>query len=201
LLHDILDRSGFVMLRQIVKSASVLFACGAVLAGCTAQPLYSDKPIAAATEASQIDGAAASSMSMQSTLSTVAVSQANSKQGIIVRNRLIFLLGQGRGEPRSPAYTLQVNVSGSAQGIFATPGAGVDADQPTARVYQLTGTYTLAAEDGAVIVKGSRVANAAFDVPSQAFSERAALADAEERAGTELAEMIHLAVAQALASK
>jgi LPS-assembly lipoprotein len=182
-------------------AGTVLLLCLILLAGCTAQPLYSANTTQPASTSSAIDASAASSMSMQSALSTVSVSQAGTRQGVIVRNRLIFLLGQGRGEPTNAAYTLKLTVSGNPVGIFATPGAGIDADQPTARVYALTGTYVLTDQSGAVLVRGTRVANAAFDVPSQTFAERAALSDAEERAGTELAEMVHLAVAQALASQ
>jgi LPS-assembly lipoprotein len=186
-------RSGLV-----IASGALLLA----LAGCTVQPLYSAPVQSGVANNGAIDASAAASMSMQSTLSTVAVGAAATKRDIIVRNRLIFLLGQGRGEPSAPAYRLTLVTSGGPQGLFDRGGVGTDVAQPSAQLLALTGQYTLSeVSGGAIIVRGSRSATAAYDVSSQAFSERAALADAEERAGTELAEMIHLAVAQALASR
>jgi LPS-assembly lipoprotein len=169
---------------------------GALVSGCTVQPLYS-----APSATPAIDASAASSMSMQSALSSVGVAPLASRQGVIVRNRLIFLMGQGAGEARSPAYTLKITLRADPQSRFALSSEGEDISQPTATVLALTGTYILSENGGALIARGARTATAAYDTGSQGFAERAALADAEERAGVELAEMIHLAVAQALASR
>jgi LPS-assembly lipoprotein len=168
----------------------------ALLAGCTAQPLYS-----APAPAPAIDGAAASSMSMQSALSSVGVAPLATRQGVIVRNRLIFLMGQGAGEARSPAYNLKITLKADDQARFAQAAVGEDINEPTAQILSLAGTYELSETGGAVIARGTRVATAAYDSGSQGFAARSASLDAEERAGAELAEMIHLAVAQALATR
>jgi LPS-assembly lipoprotein len=182
---------------DVLKFAS-LAAALAFLAGCTATPLYG----APTTTPAAFAGDAASSMSMQSTLSSVAVSAATSRQGQQVRNRLIFLFGQGAGEPRQPAYTLDMTVTSRVIGVAAVPVAGIIySGQPSASNVELTATYSVKDASGAIIGKGVRRATAAYDVPLQNFAERSALMDAEDRAARDLAEAVHLAVAQGFAAR
>ena len=148
-----------------------------------------------------MDQVGAASMSMQSTLSTVAIKPVETRAAQIVRNKMIFMFGQGRGEPKAPAYSLALTVSQVNDGIANVRGIGLDANQPSARALTMTGSYILSDTTGAIIARGSRVATANYDVPNQGFAERAALLDAEDRAGNELGEVLHLAVAQAFATK
>lgn len=185
-----------------LKHTVFLIVMALPLAGCTVQPLY-QAPVktAAAAGGNGFDPAAASSMSMQSTLSTVAIKPVETRAAQTVRNKMIFLFGQGRGEPRAPAYYLALTISQVNDGIAAVQAAGLDVSQPSARALTMTGSYVLSDASGAIIGRGTRMATANYDVPSQGFAERSALLDAETRAGNELGELLHLAVAQAFAAK
>jgi LPS-assembly lipoprotein len=170
------------------------------LAGCTVQPLYQAPVRSVAPAAGEaMDKSAASSMSMQSTLSTVAIKPVQTRAAQVVRNKMIFLFGQGKGEPKAPAYSLALNISQVNEGIATVQGIGLDANQPSAGALTMTGSFILTDTTGAVIARGTRTATANFDVPSQGFAGRAALLDAVDRAGNELGEILHLAVAQAFA--
>ncbi len=185
-----------------LKNYLLWFLAPLALSACTVQPLYQAQVKNAAPVTSDaIDKSAASSMSMQSTLSTVAIKPVETRAAQIVRNKMIFLFGQGKGEPKSPAYNLALTISQVNDGVAAVQALGNDANQPSARAVTMTGSYVLTDSTGAVIARGTRTATANYDVPSQGFAERSALLDAEDRAGNELGEILHLAVAQAFASK
>lgn len=172
----------------------------ALLAGCTVQPLYqAPVKIAAPVAGDGMDKTAASSMSMQSTLSTIAIKPVQTRSAQVVRNKMIFLFGQGKGEPKAPAYSLALAISQVNDGIAALQSGDFDANQPTARSLTMTGAFVLTEASGGVIARGTRTATANYDMPSQGFAERSALLDAEDRAANELGEMLHLAVAQAFA--
>jgi LPS-assembly lipoprotein len=185
-----------------LKNSWLWFITPLAFSACTVQPLY-QAPVknASPVENATLDKAGASSMSMQSTLSTVAIKPVETRAAQIVRNKMIFLFGQGKGEPKAPAYNLALTISQVNDGVAAVQGIGLDANQPTARAVTMTGSYVLADTTGTVIARGTRNATANYDVPSQGFAERSALLDAEERAGNELGEILHLAVAQAFAAK
>jgi LPS-assembly lipoprotein len=183
-----------------LKNSVFWIAAPLALAGCTVQPLY-QAPVKTAAPVDAIDKSAASSMSMQSTLSTVAIKPVETRAAQIVRNKMIFLFGQGKGEPKVPAYNLALTISQVNEGIATVQGIGLDANQPTAGALTMTGVYVLTDTTGAVIARGTRTATANYDVPSQGFASRAAVLDAEDRAGNELGEILHLAVAQAFAAK
>lgn len=168
------------------------------LSACTVQPLY-QAPVK--SNDAVMDASAATSMSMQSTLSTVAIKPVETRSAQIVRNKMIFLFGQGKGEPKTPAYNLALTISQVNDGVAAVQGVDLDANQPTARALTMTGAFVLTDSAGAVIARGTRSATANYDVPSQGFAERSALLDAEDRAANELGEILHLAIAQAFAAK
>jgi LPS-assembly lipoprotein len=180
----------------------VWFIAPLALGACTVQPLY-QAPVKtiAPVAGDAMDKSAASSMSMQSTLSTVAIKPVETRAAQIVRNKMIFLFGQGKGEPKAPAYNLALTISQVNEGVAAVQGIGLDANQPSAGALTMTGNYVLTDTSGTVIARGTRTATANYDVPSQGFASRAALLDAEDRAGNELGEILHLAVAQAFAAK
>ena len=186
-----------------LKQTALSMGFATLLAGttaCTVQPLY-QTPVSSAVTDAAMDKSAASSMSMQSTLSTVAIKPVETRAAQIVRNKMIFLFGQGKGEPKAPAYTLALTISQTNEGVAAVQGIGLDANQPSAGALSMTGAYVLSDTTGKIIARGSRVATANYDVPSQGFAGRAALLDAEDRAGNELGEILHLAIAQAFAAK
>lgn len=167
---------------------------------CTVQPLY-QAPVNNTLAGDAMDPSAATSMSMQSTLSTVAIKPVSTRAAQIVRNKMIFLFGQGKGEPKAPAYNLALTVSQANEGVALVQGTGLDANQPSASALTMTASYVLSDTSGTVIAQGTRSATANYDLPAQGFASRAALLDAEDRAGNELGEALHLAVAQAFASR
>ena len=187
---------------MLLRHSLVWIAVSLALSACTVQPLYQApvKTVALVSD-DTIDKSAASSMSMQSTLSTVAIKPVETRAAQIVRNKMIFLFGQGKGEPKAPAYNLALTISQVNDGVAAVQALGNDANQPSARALTMTGSYVLTDSTGAVIARGTRMATANYDVPSQGFAERSALLDAEDRAGNELGEILHLAIAQAFAAK
>jgi LPS-assembly lipoprotein len=193
LFPDRFARSPF---RPFMVGMAALALAGLV-AGCTVRPMY-DTPKADAA----LGGDAAQSMSMQSTLSSVSIKPASTRQGMEVRNRLIFLFGQGAGEPSNPAYTMTLDVSSAASGVAVIPDRDFVAEGlPSAGRVDMTGKFTIADQSGAVIGQGTRSATANYDIPTQGFAARSAVIDAEDRAARELAEMIHLATAQVFATR
>jgi LPS-assembly lipoprotein len=167
------------------------------LAGCTAQPLYAT-PAPTGVPAGVMDKTAASAMSMQSVLSTVAIKPVGTRPAQMLRNRLIFLFGQGGGEPNAPAYMLALTVGITKEPVAAVQVTGTDFDQPSAQRLTMSADYVLTDASGTELARSTRSATANYDVPSQGFAERSAERDAEDRAARELGEMIHLAVAQTL---
>ena len=78
------------------------FALGAavLMAGCTVQPLYSSGAGAGGTIGGSV------TPDMRTKLASVAIDPAGDVFQQQVRNRLIFLLGGGAGEPANPTYRL-----------------------------------------------------------------------------------------------
>lgn len=158
------------------------------VAGCTVRPLYSD----AGTGLGAAPGVAAR-------LSSVSVSEPATREGQEVRNRLIFLLGRGAGEPADPAYRMQLTVSSRVIGA-AVVQIGSVAQEPTSSVVTITATYNLVdIASGQTVLRGARSANASYDVPRQQFASLRAQRSAEDRAAREAAELVYHAVAQQLA--
>jgi LPS-assembly lipoprotein len=70
---------------------------------------------------------------------------------------------------------------------------------PTASLLTMTAFYTLAeSANGRVIATGRRQVASAYDVPEQRFAALRSERDAENRAARELAEQLHMAIAQDL---
>lgn len=173
--------------------AAVLAAALAVLAGCTAQPLYSSS-VSPRAQA----GASPSSTAVALTSVNVAPVQTRSAQE--VRNELIFLLSGGRGNPSNAAYTVELSAYPYAESSTVTGTVGVE-QAATSSVMTFVGQYTLReAATGRIIGTGSRRATAAFDNPRQPYATRRAAIDAENRAGRELAALLASAVAADLAT-
>ncbi len=172
-----------------------LAACVAVilLAGCTAQPLYSSGNAGA-----NIGGSVAPDM--RSKLASVAIEPAGDVFGQQVRNRLIFLLSGGAGEPANPNYRLSLGL-----GLAALNAVSVDigdrtdrTGRPSAGIMKATSNFVLRDLDGKPVATGTRTAGASFDRPRQEFANLRAQRDATKRAAEELAQQIYLALAMKL---
>ena len=164
-----------------------------LVGGCQVRPLYSDPGPVGST-------AAGASGSVRSKLATVSVNPAGDRVTQEVRNNLIFLFGGGAGEPVHPAYTMQVGIIAQNISLALIQNAVNDrSGQPTAGTIRMTGNYVLTRiSDGQVVGSGSRLVTADYDAPRQRFAVERAYRDAYNRAASEVAESLHLSVAQDL---
>lgn len=171
--------------RRSMRAAgtSALLLCLVLAVGCTVKPLYSS---------SASLGAAGGA---NARLSSIAIKPVSTRYAQEVRNHLIFLFGNGRGEPAAPVYTLTLVVTeiNEATAIIQVN----DEDEPTAGAIVMTGSYTLE-KAGTKVLTGSREISASYDAPRQEFANLRAQRDAENCAARELAELIRLAIAQEL---
>jgi LPS-assembly lipoprotein len=180
------------MLSRKMKSSFFALALGAAavsaLSGCQVRPLYA---VGATTFSS---GPATGAMS-------VSVNEVTSRYAQEVRNHLIFALSGGAGEPASPAYKLELNVTKRVTTVASiTPATGES--RGTAGAVVLGSYYVLSdASTGNQVATGSREITASFDRPRQQFAQLRAERDAEDRAARELAEALKLAIAADLANK
>ena len=158
-----------------------------VLAGCTVEPLYMAAPAPSSESVTS---------SIGGDLSTIAVKPVADRVGQQVRNQLIFLFGNGKGQPANPRYSLDLTVYAVSE-----PTANIqinNQNEPTAAILTAYGSYKLTAAGGKPFSQGDRQIAASYDVPQQEFAAYTAKIDAENRAARELAELIRLAVAQDL---
>jgi LPS-assembly lipoprotein len=161
-------------------------ALGLVVGGCTVRPLYSDAPITP-------DG-----ITTSAAMSSVYVKPVNTRYAQEVRNRLIFLLGGGQGQPTSPAYELTLTVLARRE-ISTVSQTTSTVNEPTSASMIMYANYDLVDKaTGKRVKAGSRQIAAAYDIPRQEFAAYRAQIDAENRAGHELAQLLQLAIAQDL---
>ncbi|RVD71529.1 MAG: hypothetical protein E5V62_18260 [Mesorhizobium sp.] len=163
-----------------------LVASLALVSACTVRPLYSNAPLTAGSTV----GAAAE-------LASISVKPVKTRYAQQVRNNLIFALGQGAGEPATPAYTLDLGVTELVESA-ALVQIQTDEDEPTAGTVTLTANYVLRDTTGTVIATGKRSVPSSFDRPRQEYASYRAQIDAENRAARELADLLRLSVAQDL---
>jgi LPS-assembly lipoprotein len=165
--------------------AAAILAVGLLGAACTARPLYSDAV------------APGASAPMAAQLASVSVMPVSNRQAQEVRNQLIFLLGGGQGDPDAAAYTLDLAIT--SQSTASVVQVSTIEQAPTASLLTMTAFYTLAeSANGRVIATGRRQVASAYDVPEQRFAALRSERDAENRAARELAEQLHMAIAQDL---
>lgn len=182
-----MSSSDRVRLALRCATAVAMLAALAAAAGCTVRPLYGD--VTSATAAQGMTAAR---------LASIEVKPATDRVGQEVRNHLIFLLGGGRGQPANPAYRLDLQTT-VARLSSTEINTGRVALAPTSGVMNVRSTFRLTdAATGAVMAAGSRVAQAAFDIPEQSFAALRAERDAQNRAARELAEQLWLAIGQEL---
>ncbi|MBC2887397.1 hypothetical protein H7Q97_18615 [Ochrobactrum sp. CM-21-5] len=175
------------------KTFRVAFlALGAALfvAGCTVQPLYSS-----GGAGSTIGGSVAPDM--RTKLASVAIDPAGDVFGQQVRNRLIFLLGGGAGEPANPSYRLGLGLSSyTLNAVSIDIGDQTDrTGRPSAGIVKATSNFVLRDKDGKPLATGTRTVGASFDRPRQEFANLRAERDARKRAAEELAQQIYLTLA------
>jgi LPS-assembly lipoprotein len=164
-----------------------LIACMALVSACTVRPLYSSAPLSPGSQ-----------VSPTAELASIGIKPVKTRYAQQVRNNLVFGLGGGKGEPASPAYSLDLGVTEAVESA-AIVQVATDEDEPTAGSVTLTAAYTLTdAKTGATISSGRRSISSSFDRPRQEYASYRAQLDAENRAALELAEVLHLAIAQDL---
>ncbi|TIO08172.1 LPS assembly lipoprotein LptE [Mesorhizobium sp.] len=173
------------LLRRITLCG--LIASVAMVSACTVRPLYSSAPLFAGSQA----GAAAE-------LRSISIKPVDTRYAQQVRNNLIFALGQGAGEPGSPAYSLDLGVTELVESA-AFVRTQTDENESTAGTVTLTASYALTdAKTGTTIATGKRSITSSFDKPRQEFASYRAQIDAENRAARELADLLRLSIAQDL---
>lgn len=169
--------------------AAAAVAALVLVSGCTVRPLLATDTVARPGDPA--------SPSIRAELSSVAVAPVETRYAQQVRNHLIFLLTGGAAEAAKPRYVLKLKVTRSRTSAATIQRA--DEEQPTARITTLRADYALSDSSGKVVAKGKREISAPYDVPRQEYAVYRAEIDAENRAARELAEILRLAVAQAVA--
>jgi LPS-assembly lipoprotein len=168
------------------RAIVALIAACALTSACTVRPLYSDAiaPGASAPVAAR--------------LASVSVKPVGTREAQEVRNQLIFLLAGGQGNPEAGTYTLDLTVT-SFSSAAAVVQVSTTTQSPTSSLLTMTGLYRLVeSATGRVVATGRRQISSAYDVPTQQFAALRSQRDAENRAARELAELLHLAIAQDL---
>ena len=145
-------------------SAIVLASAALATAGCGYRPLY---------------GTAADSVGVAATLQSVAIPEADTRLGQLIRNDLISSMRGGSGEDR---YTLILKSSAKNTGIIEKPQPSV-----TRQAIYLTVSYELIDKaSGKIVHSGKTFSHASFDVVRQPFADKQAETNATERAALEV---------------
>ena len=134
-------------------------------------------------------------------LASVAINEVDTRYAQEVRNHLIFLMSGGAGEPASPAYRVTLSVTSATTSAAQVQSADRERreGQPTAGTVQLSAAYSIMdAVTTKPVANGFRTVYSSFDRPRQPFAELRAERDAQDRAARELAQQLHLAIAQNL---
>ena len=164
--------------RNIIRSFGVVVALG--LSACTFQPLYAPTANVEGSAISQID-----------------VSYVNTRVGQQVRNHLLFLINGGNATPQQQRYRADIQVTSSTR----RTAAKASLRDTTAGSTSVTVSYSLVdTTTKKQIANGTRSATASFDRTSQIFANQRAQRDAENRAGTAVAEQLRNAFASDLAN-
>jgi LPS-assembly lipoprotein len=149
--------------------AVALALLGSLLAGCTVQPVYGSRP----------DGSA-----VGRSLAGIAIDPVDSRVGQEVRNKLIFYMTGGAGEPSNPQYRMKLRVTSSETrlGISRTGSAPV-------RSLTVTASYTLTRVGSEeILVRETARGTASYDRSNQNYANIRAQLDAENRAAAQAAD-------------
>lgn len=171
-------------------TAAVLLGTTLAISACTVQPLYHGDSNGAA----QMNV----SPSIRSKLSGVVIDAPTDRFNQLVRNRLIFLLNGGAGEPSAPTYQLSLGTSFSIRtAVQMDIGDTTDrTGRASAGAVDGRSTYVLKDMKNNPLARRTRTVSASFDRPRQEYANLQAEEDAKKRAAEELAEQIFLSLAQ-----
>jgi len=155
----------------------IALAAGAIaaltLAACTVQPLYA--PTVAGT-------------SVTNTIGSVYIEEVDKRLAQEVRNKLIFALNGGAGQPANPAYRMKLSVSSSETALGVTTFE-------TAPAYSITvaATYeVVSVTTGNIVYRSTARGTASFDRVNQIYANTRAKLDAENRAAALAADQIRI---------
>ena len=165
--------------RRAVR-AFVVAACTALtLAACTVQPLYGPTPTGEA---------------VTTALDRISIDPVDTRIAQEVRNRLLFVLGDG--QRAAPAYRMKLTVTAAESALGVTP-------IETAPTYSITvsATYEVRSlETDDIVLRGTSRGSASFDRITQVYANTRAKLDAENRAAVQTATDIRIRLAAAAAN-
>ncbi|CAN5359758.1 LPS assembly lipoprotein LptE [soil metagenome] len=176
---------------RVVGGRLMLLAAlaGAALSACTMRPLYA--PTAAGT-------------SVATSLSQVYIDAIEPRLGGEVpdrvaqeiRNKLIFALNGGAGQPAAPAYRMKLTVSVSESALGVTSIEAAPAYSITvAATFEVTSNAT-----GKIVTRATSRGTASYDRVNQVFANTRARLDAENRAAGLVADDIRIRLSAAAAN-
>ena len=171
-------------------TTAVLLGTTLAISACTVQPLYHGDSNGTA----QMNV----SPSIRSKLSGVVIDAPTDRFNQLVRNRLIFLLNGGAGEPSAPTYQLSLGTSYNIRtAVQMDIGDSTDrTGRASAGAVDGRSAYVLKDMKNKPVAKRTRTVSASFDRPRQEYANLQAEEDAKKRAAEELAEQIFLSLAQ-----
>lgn len=173
-------------------TTAIVLGTSLVFTACTVQPLYHG----GANGEAQLNV----SPSIRSKLSGIVIDEPTDRFNQLVRNRLIFLLNGGAGEPSAPTYQLTLGTSYNIRtAVQMDIGDSTDrTGRASAGAIDGRSTYVLKDMTNKPLAKRTRTVSASFDRPRQEYANLQAEEDAKKRAAEELAEQIFLSLAQDL---
>ena len=164
---------------RTIRAAALLLA-SAALAGCFT-PLYGDPTVVSGGR------------NAQAALRDLEIPEIPTRNGVVLRNELIYLTQGGGGRAASPSHVLRVSLSIDTVPLALNTAAG----RPSAQAVSLVGNYTISpvGEPRTIIHRGTAFATASFDRTAQRLASDRAVIEAQERAAKSLAESIVTQVA------
>lgn len=157
--------------RLIALAAGTIAALG--LAACTIQPLY----------APTVAGNA-----VVSTIGSIFIDETDSRLAQEVRNKLIFGLNGGAGQPANPTYHMRLIVTSAETSLGVTTFE-------TAPAYSITVSATFevtSVATGKIVYRSTARGTASFDRVNQIYANTRARLDAEDRAAALAADQIRI---------
>lgn len=163
---------------RAIRIATLCLA-SAALTGCFA-PLYGDPNVVSGGR------------NAQAALRDLDIPEIPGRNGVVLRNELIYLTQGGGGRAANPNHILRVSLSIDTVPLALNTAAG----RPSAQSVSLVGNYTIqAVGDPRIIHRGTAFATASFDRTAQRLASDRAVIEAQERAAKSLAESIVTQVA------
>jgi len=174
-------------------AVSFVLVSSMLLTACQMQPLYSNGHAASASSVDQ---------DMRSQLAGIIIAPPSNRNEQILRNRLIYLLGNStKPQENIASYQLEVRVTVAViDAVRIDIGDRTDrTGRASAGTVRANASYRLLGQDGSQIANKRRTISTSFDRPRQEYANLQAEEDAKRRALEELAEQIYLSLAQDMA--